>query len=147
MTAEIDANEMENAPAIDAAKRDWRAGRLAAGRLFQRRQGRKGLRCRLSCMVYTVHPPAILERLAAFQDGPRPSNCAGDIAVFVDQPDTTGAQRYRRSIDLFPRWIASLLLPPLPSLSNSLCNHREILAFAQRNFRPTRPSCLTSCFF
>ena len=71
-------------------------------------------------MIYTVHPPAIFARLPTLQDRPRPSNCAANIAFFVDQPNTTSAQRYGRLIDLFPCLIASL---PLPSLSNSPRNH------------------------
>ena len=114
---------------------------LAAGGLLQRREGRKSLRCRLSCTIYTVHPPAIFVRLAASKNRPRPSKCPDYIAVFVDQPNATTAQRYGRLIDFFPGLIAWL---PLPSLPNSFRNHRETLASAQRNFLAARLSCLTS---
>ena len=124
----------------------WTTPVLAAGGLLQRRKGRKSLRCRLSCTIYTVHPPAIFVRPAVFQNWPRPSKCPGNIAVFVDQPNATAAQRYGRLIDLFPGLIAWLPLP-LPSLPYSFRNHRETLASAQRNFLAARPSCLNNCLF
>ena len=100
---------------------------LAAGGLLQLCEGRKCLRCRLSCTIYTVHPPAIFVRLAAFKNRPRPSKCPDYVAVFVDQPNATAAQRYGRLIDFSPGLIAWLPLP-LPSLPNSPRNHRETLA-------------------
>src|SRR6266550_6448255 len=75
-------------------------------------------------MMYARHPPPIFARLAALEDSPSPSQGAGDIAIFIYQPNTSSAQGDGRLIDSFPSmtgWV--------PSLFDSSPNHREILAF------------------
>jgi hypothetical protein len=75
-------------------------------------------------MIGAVHPPAILARLPAFQDWPRPGEGPGYIAIPIRQPDAAGTEGYGAFIDLLPGLIASF-----PGSSDPLPNHREILAF------------------
>jgi hypothetical protein len=71
------------------------------------------------------------------------------MAVFVNEPNATAAQRYGRLIDLFPGLIAWLPLPfLLPSLSNSFRNHREALESAPTQFSPRQDHYVsTTAFF
>jgi hypothetical protein len=97
---------------------------LTVGGLSQLPEGGDGLSRRFTRMIGAAHPPAILARLPAFQDSPRPGEGSGDIAIPVCQPDAAGAEGYGAFIDLLPGLIAGF-----PRSSDPLPNHQEALAF------------------
>ena len=99
-SASASAGEQRNTRENDCAVRPTGPAACLFG--SKRSEGCNSLSRRFSCVRLARHPKPIFTRLAAFED--RPSKChrASDIAIFINEPNPTEAQRNRRFFNSLP---------------------------------------------